>query len=96
MAYELKDGQGSLFKNDRKESENHPDYRGDINIGGQVMWLSAWLKTSKDGKKYMSLSVKAKDATAQASAKKVAPAAIDTDDEIPFANPYRGRASYVV
>ena len=26
MAYEMKEGSASLFKNTRKQSENHPDY----------------------------------------------------------------------
>jgi hypothetical protein len=51
---------GALFKNDKKESERHADYRGSINVNGQEFWLDAWLKTSKAGKKFMSLSVKPK------------------------------------
>jgi uncharacterized protein (DUF736 family) len=51
---------GALFKNDKKESDRHPDYRGSINIDGKEFWLDAWLKTSKAGKKFMSLSVKPK------------------------------------
>jgi hypothetical protein len=61
MAYETKPGNGALFKNDRKEKETHPDYKGDININGTNYWLSAWLKSTKDGKKYMSLSAKPKE-----------------------------------
>lgn len=52
---------GALFKNKEKETPKHPDYQGNINVGGQEFWLSAWLKESKAGEKYMSLSVKAKD-----------------------------------
>jgi uncharacterized protein (DUF736 family) len=53
--------QGALFKNDKKESEKHPDYRGSINVDGTDFWLSAWIKESKKGGKFMSLSVTAKD-----------------------------------
>jgi uncharacterized protein (DUF736 family) len=52
---------GALFKNDRKESENHPDYKGSINIGGREYWLSGWAKTSKDGARYLSLAVRSKE-----------------------------------
>lgn len=51
---------GVLFKNDRKESDNHPDYKGSINVGGVEFWLSAWIKQGQKGK-YMSLSVKVKE-----------------------------------
>ena len=58
MAYEMKDGSGSLFKNKRKEADNHPDYTGSIKIGGVEHWLSAWIKTGRNGgEKYMSLSI---------------------------------------
>ena len=53
---------GALFKNERKETETHADYNGTINVGGQEFWLNAWLKESKTGKKFFSLSVKPKEA----------------------------------
>jgi hypothetical protein len=52
---------GVLFKNAKKESDRHADYRGNINIDGKEFWLDAWIKRSKDGKTtFMSLSVKPK------------------------------------
>ena len=53
--------QGAIFKNDKKETENQPDYRGSINTDGTDYWLSAWIKTAKSGVKYMSLSVQKKE-----------------------------------
>ena len=47
---------GVLFKNKKKEADNHPDYNGSINIDGTEYWLSAWINTTKDGMKYMALS----------------------------------------
>ena len=82
---------GALFKNDKKESDKHPDYKGSINVNGVEYWLSSWIKTSKQGNKFMSLSVKAKDAPAQKTVQqtpKPAPANqdgfADMDDDIPF------------
>lgn len=72
---------GALFKNDRKQSERHPDYRGSINVGGQEFWISSWLKTSKSGTKFMSLSVSPKED--QPVAAPAQAAAID-DSDVPF------------
>lgn len=52
---------GALFKNDRKETANQPDYRGNLNVNGQDFWISGWIKTSRTNVKYMSLSVQPKD-----------------------------------
>jgi uncharacterized protein (DUF736 family) len=70
---------GALFRNDKKESERHPDYRGSINVNGEEFWISAWLKESKSGTKYMSLSVTPKDE------QRAAPVVADiADDDVPF------------
>lgn len=80
---------GALFKNDDKQSERHPDYKGQINVGGTEYWISAWLKTSKGGMKYMSLAVTPKQArehksgTANPPARTAAPEP-EFSDEIPF------------
>lgn len=64
MAYD-NTNTGTLFKNDRKEKDTHPDYRGAININGQEFWLSAWIREAKgverQGQKFMSLSVQPKE-----------------------------------
>jgi len=41
---------GAIFKNDKK-AENHPDYKGKINVDGIEKEIALWLKTSKDGSK---------------------------------------------
>ena len=51
---------GALFKNQQHEKDTDADYRGTLNIGGAEYWLNAWIKTSKAGEKYMSLSVRPK------------------------------------
>ena len=78
---------GALFKNEDKQQDTHADYRGSINVAGQEFWLDAWLKTSKAGKKYMSLSVKPKMAREHQGAPANPPARTaprdDFDDELP-------------
>lgn len=64
----MKDNSGSLFKNDKKTTEHHPDYTGSININGSDFWLSAWVNPGKDGKKaFMKLSAKPKTGAAQST-----------------------------
>jgi hypothetical protein len=84
MAYEQKDMTGSLFKNERKESDSHPDYNGSCMIGGVAYWQNVWLNKDKNGKTYMSFKYKPKEdkRSAPAPARVAAPA--DMDDEIPF------------
>lgn len=52
---------GVLFKNDRKETDKQPDYKGSININGTEFWLSGWKREMKDGSPMLSLSVTPKD-----------------------------------
>ena len=71
---------GTLFRNDRKNGDRSPDYNGSLNVGGVEHWISGWIRQSKTGKKFMSLSVKPKEEAAPA---KKAPAQ-DFNDGIPF------------
>lgn len=47
MAYEPKDGDISLFKNENKTETKHPDYRGKAQIDGKKYKISAWIKGEK-------------------------------------------------
>lgn len=82
---------GVLFKNNRKEEgDKKPKYTGSLNVGGVEYFLDAWLKTSQNGSKFMSVSVKRKDKQAEAPAQRHAPrpsretSPIADDDSIPF------------
>ena len=77
---------GVLFKNGRKESDKHPDYKGSINFGGVDYDLAAWINKSKAGQAYMSLKVggpiAARGESSDQPAKRQPES--DLDDEIPF------------
>ena len=77
---------GAIFKNDDKQQDNHPDYKGSLNVNGVDLWVSGWLKTSeKTGKKFMSLSVKPKDEKTVTQASKTKSSGFDEmDDNVPF------------
>jgi hypothetical protein len=77
---EKRDNSGVLFKNDKKETEKHPDYKGNITINGQDYWLSAWIKDGKGGK-FMGLAVSPKEQQAPQSARSKA---TGFDDDMPF------------
>jgi len=65
MAYEQKPNTGSLFKNHKKSKETQPDYSGSCLVNGQALQIGAWLKTSKKGEKFFSMSFKVPMAKSQ-------------------------------
>lgn len=75
---------GALFRNERKESDSHPDHTGTLNVGGRDYWLSAWVKTTRDGRKFFSLSIKPKDGEARTDNKRSGDRPAPLDDDIPF------------
>jgi uncharacterized protein (DUF736 family) len=81
--FEQKEGQGSLFKNDKKTAPNQPDYRGELKWHNQLLKVAGWVKESKTGKKFLSLKVEAIDTT-NASAKPEKVEKPENDDDLPF------------
>jgi hypothetical protein len=64
MGYEQKDMSGSLFKNEKREKDTHPNARGSCKINGVEYWMDAWTKKDKNGNPWQSISFKAKEAKA--------------------------------
>jgi hypothetical protein len=84
MAYD-NTNRGVLFKNTDKENPKHADYNGNLNVDGQEFWLNAWIKESKAGVKFLSVSVKPKKERGTTKSG----AGMDMDDQIPFAPEWR-------
>ena len=82
---------GEIWKNDRKDSDRHPDFKGSINVEGRDYWLSGWLRAADANPRAPSMrfSVTPKD-EAQAEGINNAKAAIKPeippfdDQQIPF------------
>ena len=76
---------GALFKNDKGDNPKRPDYKGSYTDGeGNEFWVSAWVKDSQKGEKFMSLSMQAKEPKAEAHTPKKEYSVSNTDDPLPF------------
>lgn len=60
MAYEKRDMSGTLFKNDKREKDSHPNATGTAIIDGVEYWVSAWTKQGQKGP-FQSLAFKRKE-----------------------------------
>jgi len=54
MAYEIEEGQVSVFVNDKGENPKRPDYTGKGLFAGKEFQISLWKSTSKNGLNYLS------------------------------------------
>ena len=46
---ENKTNTGAIFKNTNKKADNHPDYKGKVNVNGKEMEVALWVKQGKNG-----------------------------------------------
>ena len=51
---------GSIWPNDKKETEKHPDFTGSLNVDGKDFWVSAWKRKPDANPKAPSLSFSVK------------------------------------
>jgi uncharacterized protein (DUF736 family) len=75
-----KDLTGALFRNERKLQPNSPDYNGSVRVDGRNYTIAGWLKISKAGLKYMSLSLKEKPE--ETASRPVPEKSADMNDEL--------------
>ena len=58
MAFEQRDNEGAIFRNQKKTKDTHPGMTGKAMIGGVMYWVSAWTKERQNGEKYITMSFK--------------------------------------
>lgn len=75
----------ALFKNDKQGNEKRPDYTGTITVNGEEMRMSAWIRESKTGNKFMSGQIQPKRESNGANLNHEPPRDFDDmEDEMPF------------
>lgn len=84
MAYEQKDMSGSLFKNQKKEKDSHPNATGTALIDGVEYWVSAWTKFDKNSQPWQSLAFKRKDSKPHDDRQSKPQSYQGHEDDIPF------------
>jgi len=83
--YEMKPGQGSAFKNDKKTESWHPAYRGKVMLpNGQVHWLDVSPKKTKAGGTWLAIKVGNPVTGGAGQAVPVTASVGEADDDIPF------------
>lgn len=56
--YELRPGQGGVFRNKKKTEERQPGYTGKVMLpNGELRYMSVWVKKTKAGEPWLSVSV---------------------------------------
>jgi len=81
---------GAMWGNKEKKTDNHPDYRGSINVNGVDYWLSGWKRkpTDNPNSPAVRFSVKPKEEVhnqgVQQTQQAMEPSQDFPDDDIPF------------
>ena len=76
---------GAIWKNDRKEKDTHPDFKGSLNVEGKDYWVSAWKKKEGANPQSPALSFSIQPKEEKAAEQKDEPTVFDLDDDVlPF------------
>ena len=77
---------GSIWKNDKKTTDTHPDFTGTLNVDGTDYWVSAWKRKAdaSPNAPALSFSIKPKDLEASKPALVAAGVVAPLDNDIPW------------
>lgn len=96
MAFEPKEGRGTIFPNDYKNSDTQPDYRGKAKWQGEIIKIILWKGETASGGEKFSVAIseprqkggdgtfKKPDNTPEPPQRKFTPVEEDDGDSIPF------------
>jgi hypothetical protein len=75
---------GIISKNDKKDTDKHPDIKGQCEVDGVEYWVAGWVKERKDGTgKFYSLKFEPKEEQKKA-AKPAKNTSFDDQNDDPF------------
>ena len=85
---------GAIWKNEKKETDTHPDFTGSLDVDGVAYWVSAWRRKEGAAEKAPALSFSIKPKEIKADHQNERPktaresglqqARNELNDEIPF------------
>lgn len=79
---------GAIWKNEKKETDKHPDFTGSINVDGHDYWLNGWRRPPDASAKApaMKFTVRRKDGKPQQQEqpRTQQQKRAEIDDEIPY------------
>ena len=87
MTYERKDGDMTLFANDKGGNDKRPDYKGTALLNGVEYEVALWNRVSQKGTAFLSGSIKPatkKETPKKEETKPTADVTTTFDDEIPW------------
>lgn len=85
MAWTQQPNSGSLWKNEDRKDDKHPNAKGSALIDGTDYWVSAWTRETKEGVRYQSLTFRPKDQPERENPPQRRPPKPEPiEDEIPF------------
>ena len=79
---------GSIWKNEKKEKDTHPDFTGSLNVEGMEYWVSAWKRKPDASDKAPALSFSIKQKEDSPIKQKPKPKATNNFDDFDSAIPF--------